>query len=154
MTTKYIIAAVFLAFGALAIWGAFRVSGDIRKGRSWPTTQGKILERRVGEPMGTRYRSFIPVVKYTYVVDGKEYTNDQVYLIRRTGGMHAKMQKLVDSFPDPVKVHYDPKDPGSSYLISNPTSTSWLLVGFGALAVLMGLGQLLMNWAKKSGTPP
>jgi hypothetical protein len=146
--TKYLIAALFLAFGALALWGAFRVSSDIKKGRSWPTTPGKVLERRVGEPMGTRGRTFLPVVKYSYVVDGKEYTNDQVYLIKRSGGMHDKMQRLVDSFPDPVPVHYDPANPASSYLISNPTSTSWLLVGFGALALLLGLAQLLMIWGK------
>lgn len=151
--TKWLFAALFLAFGGLALWGAFRVSSDIRKGRSWPTVPGKVLERRVGEPMGTRYRSFLPVVKYTYVVDGKEYTNDQVYLIRRTGGMSSTMQKLVDSFPDPVPVHYDPNDPSQSYLIVNPTSTSWLLVGFGALAILMGLGQLLIIWNKKSAAP-
>jgi len=151
---KYLYAALFLGFGALALWGAFRVSGDIRKGRGWPTTSGKILERKVGEPMGTRNRSFLPYVKYTYVVDGKEYTNDQVYLIRRSGGMHDRMQKLVDSFPDPVPVHYDPANPASSYLISNPTSTSWTLVAFGALAILMGLGTLLVAWSKKSGTTP
>lgn len=150
---KYLYAALFLGFGALALWGAFRVSSDIRRGRSWPTTPGKILERRVGEPMGTKNRSFLPYVKYTYVVDGKSYTNDQVYLIRRSGGMASSMQKLVDSFPDPVPVHYDPKDPASSYLISNPTSTSWTLVAFGALAILMGLGQLLIIWSKKQGTP-
>ena len=151
--TKYLIAAALLAFGALALWGAFRVSSDIRRGRAWPTVSGKILERRVGEPMGTKNRSFLPYVKYTYVVDGKTYTNDQVYLIRRSGGMFTSMQKLVDSFPDPVPVHYDPKDPSSSYLISNPTSTSWMLVGFAALAILMGLGQLLIIWSKKQGTP-
>ena len=67
--------------------------------------------------------------------------------------MATRMQKLVDSFPDPVPVHYDPKDPSSTYLISNPTSTSWTLVAFGALALLMGLGQLLMIWGKKQGTP-
>ena len=153
MITKYLIAALFFGFGSLAIWGAFRVSSDIRRGRSWPTVPGKILERRVGDPMGTKGRSFLPYVKYTYVVDGKEYTNDQVYLIRRSGGMATRMRKLVDSFPDPVPVHYDPKDPSSTYLISNPTSTSWTLVAFGALALLMGLGQLLMIWGKKQGTP-
>lgn len=150
---KFLYAALFLGFGALALWGAFRVSGDIRKGRSWPTTPGKILERRVGEPMGTRNRSFLPYVKYTYVVDGKEHTNDQVYLIRRSGGMHDRMQRLVDGLPDPVPVHYDPKDPSQSFLLVNPTSTSWTLVAFGALAILMGLAQLLIIWSKRQGPP-
>lgn len=154
MIKSYIYAALFLAFGAIALYLAFRVSGDIKRGRAWPTTPGKVLERRVGEPMGTRNRSFIPVVKYSYTVDGKAYTNDQVYLIKRSGGMHDRMQKLVDSFPDPVPVHYNPANPAESYLISNPTSTSWVLVGFGALALLLGLGQLLIIWSKKSGAAP
>lgn len=153
MTTKYLIAALFLGFAVLAFWFAFRVSDDIRRKRPWPTTPGKILERRVGEPMGTRSRSFLPYVKYTYVVEGKTYTNDQVYMIRRSGGMHDSMQKLVDGLPDPVPVHYDPKDPASTYLVANPTGTSWTLVAFGALLLLMGVGQLLIIWNKKQGAP-
>ncbi len=153
MITKYLFAALCLGFGALALWAAFRVSSDIRKGRSWPTVPGKILERGLGEPMGTRGRTVMPHVKYTYTVDGKEFTNDQVYLIRRSGLRPSAMQKLVDGLPDPVPVHYDPKDPSQAYLLINPTSTSWTLVAFAALAILMGLGQLLIIWSKKQGTP-
>lgn len=150
---KLVYAGLFLFFGAVALWAAFRVSGDIKRNRGWPTTPGKILERRVGEPMGTRGRSFLPYVRYTYVVDGKEYTNDQVYLIRRTGGMHDKMQRLVDGLPDPVPVHYDPKDPAQSYLLVNPTRTQWILVAFGVLALVMALAQVLIYWHKKQPTP-
>lgn len=148
---KFVYAGLFLLFGVAALWAAFRVSGDIKRARGWPTTQGKILERRVGDAMATRTPNYIPYVKYTYVVDGKTFTNDQVYLIKRTGHRLDKTQALVDGLPDPVAVHYNPKDPAEAYLLVNPTTTSWLLVGFGALAILMGLGQLLIIWSKKSG---
>ena len=147
---SYVIAGLFLFFGVVALWASFRVSGDIKSKRGWPTVPGKILERRVGEPMGTRNRSFLPYVKYSYTVDGKAYTNDQVYLIRRSGGMASTIQKLVDGLPDPVPVHYNPKNPADTYLVVNPTGTSWTLLAFGALAILMGLGQLLIIWSKKT----
>ena len=151
---KWLYAGLFLLFGIAALWAAFRVSGDIKRGRSWPTTPGKILERKVGEPMATRNPTYMPYVKYTYTVDGKQYTNDQVYLIKRSGGRVDKIQKLVDGLPDPIDVHYNPKDPSQAFLLTNPTSTSWILVAFGALAVLMGLGQLLMILTKKTGASP
>ena len=91
----------------------------------------------------------MPYVKYQYEVEGKKFINDQVYLIKRTGGLHDKIQKLVDELPDPVPVHYDPKNPGDSFLIVNPTGTKWLLFGAGALGLLMGLAQLLVALTKK-----
>ncbi|HVV88704.1 MAG TPA: DUF3592 domain-containing protein [Kofleriaceae bacterium] len=154
MIKSIVIAVLCFAFGGLALWGGLRVSGDVKKHRDWPTVPGKILERRVGEPMGTRGRSFLPYVKYTYTVDGKEYTNDQVYLIRRTGGLHDKMQQLVDGLPDPVPVHYDPKDPSQSFLLVNPSSTQWILIAFAVFAIFVGLAQLLILWNKQSGKTP
>lgn len=141
------LALLTLFFGVLAIGFGRHVLGKIRAERSWPTVPGKILERRVGEAMGGRTRSYLPHVKYTYSVGGREYTNDQVYLIRRTGGLHDKMQQLVDGLPDPVSVHYDPKDPAQSYLLVNPMSTVWILLVFGVLTTLWGLGQVLVHWA-------
>jgi len=141
------IALLTLFMGALALWMARRVSRDIRSRRGWPTVPGKILERRVGDAMG-QGRTYMPHVKYTYSVDGKEYSNDQVYLIRRTGNLADVIQKLVDGLPDPVPVRYDPKEPKQSYLLVNPMGTVWIVLGFGILAVVMGLLQLLVALGK------
>ncbi len=145
---RYVYAALFLLSGAVAIYMAFYVGGEIAEKRDWPTVPGKILERRVGEAM-TAKRTFMPHVKYQYDVDGKHYINDQVYLIKRTGDLEDKIKKLVDDLPDPVPVHYNPKNPGDSFLLVNPTGTKWILVGVGALALLMGLAQLLVALTKK-----
>lgn len=149
MGKRLAFAALFLLAGALALWMAFYVGGEIGKKRDWPTVAGKILERRVGEAMG-RGRMYLPHVKYSYEVGGKSFTNDQVYLIRRTGGTHDEMKKLVDELPDPVPVHYNAKNPADSYLLVNPTGTKWILVAMGVLALLMGVAQLLVALTKKS----
>ena len=45
----------------------------------------------------------MPHVKYEYTVDGKEYTNDQVYVIRRTGNLadalRADLRRLDPDLP-------------------------------------------------------
>jgi len=149
MIKRYVYAALFLIAGGIALWMAFYVGGEIKTKGDWPTVPGKILERRVGEPLG-KGRNYIPYVKYTYEVGGKSFTNDQVYLIKRTGNLADEVQKLVDGLPDPVPVHYNPANPADSYLIVNPVGTKWILVAFGALALLLGLGSLLVALTKKS----
>lgn len=140
------LALLSLLVGVVTLGFGRHVLAKLRKERAWPTVPGKILERGVGGAMG-RGRTYMPHAKYTYVVAAKEYTNDQVYLIRRTGGLRDQIQKLVDGLPDPVPVHYDPQDPSRSFLLTNPMSTVWVMFGFGGFAVLMAFGRLLVVWA-------
>jgi hypothetical protein len=138
----YFYAALYFAGGVVAIGFAHRLHRERKAKRAWPTSPGKILERGVGEPMRSVSRAYLPRVKYAYSVGGKDYVNDQVYVIRRTGSLKSSVQKLVDRLPDPVPVHYDPDDPTKSYLLENPRSTTWILVCFGIVALLVGLAQL------------
>lgn len=146
------IAILFVVMGGVAIYIAMRVSSAIRDGKDWPTVPGKILERRVGERMGTRSQNFIPYVKYAYTVNGHAYVNDQVYLIKRTGNLEDKVKELVDGLPDPVPVHYNPDAPGDAYLLVNPMTTYWLTLGLGIFGILVGLAQLLVWWTKRGGS--
>jgi hypothetical protein len=130
-----------IAFGLLGIWGARRVSREVRRRRGWPTAPGTILERGVGPAMGDG--AFVPLVRYAYTVGGREYVNDQVYVIRRTGMLARGVRRLVDGLPDPVPVHYNPADPADSYLLAQPRSSFWLAAGFGAVATAVGLLMLL-----------
>lgn len=139
------LALLTLLVGFLSVGFGIHVLSKIRRERGWPTVPGKIMDRGVGEAMG-HGRTYMPHVKYTYAVGGKDYTNDQVYLIRRSGGLKDKMQELVDGLPDPVPVHYDPQDPARSYLLTNPMITVWIMFGFGILSVLWALAQLLVFW--------
>ena len=146
-----VLALLSLFFGVLSFGFGSHVFAKIRAERAWPTVPGTIVERGVGEAMG-QGRVYMPHVKYTYSVAGKDYANDQVYLIRRTGGLRDVIQKLVDGLPATVPVHYDPADPSRSFLLKNPLVTVWLLFGFGVFATLYALAQLLVIWAG-SGKP-
>jgi Protein of unknown function (DUF3592) len=133
-----------LAFGALALWAGRRMHKDIVRGRAWPTTDGRILERGVGAPMAAQSRSYLPRVRYSYTVGERDFVNDQVYLHRQSGGWASKVQLLVDGLPDLVPVHFDPQDPARSFLLVNPLGTVWLLLVFGIGATVMGLLQVLV----------
>lgn len=136
-----------LAFGALALWAGRKMHTDIARGRAWPTTEGRILERGVGAPMAAQSQSYLPRVRYSYTVGGRDFVNDQVYLHRQSGGWADKVQSLVDGLPDPAPVHYDPNDPAQSFLLVNPLGTVWILLAFGVGATVMGLLQLLVALA-------
>jgi hypothetical protein len=129
-------------FGAVGIWAALSVSSTLRRTRDWPSVNGTILERGVGEAMSQKH-TFMPLVKYRYEVNGKSYTNDQVYTIRRTGNLAPKIRELVDGLPNPVPVFYDPADPSQSYLLRNSVATYWLLIGFSIFVCLLGSLTLL-----------
>src|SRR5688500_8107599 len=99
-----VLALLTVFFGIVALYAAYYFYGKVRSERDWPTVYGRILERGLGRMMSTPSRSYLPHVKYTYSVDGQEYTNDQVYLIRGTGGTRGSIMRLVTGLPDPVPV--------------------------------------------------
>jgi Protein of unknown function (DUF3592) len=134
----FVYAALSAAFGLLALWAARYVTREMRRVRGWPSTPGAILERGVGEPM-SQARVFMPRVVYSYEVDGTSYTNDQVYVIARTGNLKPVIERLVAGLPDPVPVYYNPGKPSESHLLKNPQGTWWILRGFGVVAILVGL---------------
>ena len=151
MSKSLIFALLTLLAGGGAMWGACRVSSDIRGAKDWPTTPGTISERGVGAPMTTEHRMYLPRAVYTYEVAGKKYTNDQVYLIRGTGGTSTEVKQLVDELPTPTDVHYDPDNPQSSYLVVNPMGTYHVLLAFAIGALVLGALQLLVV-VTKTGT--
>jgi hypothetical protein len=137
-------ALLTIAMGAVSLWMARHIFTRVRGARGWPTVPGAIVERGVGGPMGTPGRSYLPRVKYTYAVAGTQYTSDQVYTVGRVGGSVAWVRRLVDGLPDPVPVHYDPRDPTRSYLLVNPAWPVWVLVVFGGVLLVVGLLKLFV----------
>lgn len=138
-----LLALLYWFFAGLAWWMALHVLREIRSTQHWQTVMGTILERGVGVRMKGVAFSFLPYVKYSYSVTGKDYINDQVYLHKQTGSLDWQVRRLVNSLPNPVPVHYDPEYPERSYLIKNPMSIIWILVTVGALAFFVGFVELL-----------
>jgi hypothetical protein len=135
------LALLTIFFGVTGLWFARHMQREVRTNSQWPTVPGKLGERGTA-PMQTS-RSVYPVVKYTYSVGGKDYANDQVYLLQKTGGFESAMRKLVDGLPETMPVHYDPKDPSRSYLLAQPMGTYWILLVFSVVVLVVGILRLL-----------
>jgi hypothetical protein len=119
--SKYIIIAFVLVFGALA-WRAWQVK---QASPAWPSVEGEILGSRVyarnetGDQSGTPTHDWLTEVRYSYTVNGKDYTGNR---LRAFGLNHFdKDQAMKEILPfqagTHVKVYYDPEKPSNSVLI-------------------------------------
>ena len=138
-----------MSVGALAIWAGLTLSGEVRRSKDWPTVSGKILGRQLGEHVGGikgPSAARLMLVKYSYDVEGKSYSNDQVYPDARTGGDEQTMNAI----PAPATVHFNPANPAEAYLLPQPPNRSWLALVFGVVLVVAGLLQLLVALTKAS----
>jgi hypothetical protein len=142
MILKILTATLTFAGSAIAFWISARLRRDRRKSRSWPAVSGKIIERGV-ETMQTDGRSFTPIVKYSYTVEGKEYSGRRVYRTGSVGSSRRAAQRLVDGLPDSTPVYYDPENPSEAFLLPNPGYIFWIAAALGVFAFFWGLVQVL-----------
>jgi hypothetical protein len=117
----------------------------------WATTEGKVIERGTFQPdvpmTGPPAFRHAPLVKYVYHVSGKEFTNDRIRPKRIQQPQHNTKkwaQKMAESFPDKVTVHYNPEDPSESFLVQTSRVTLYIVCGASCLAILFGLLFLLV----------
>jgi hypothetical protein len=123
-----------LAIGAL--WFAATEYSSASSSKNWPTTTGKILEKRIEVHKSLKaFQSdtLEPKVTYEYTVGGKNYKSDRIQF----GGVDSdKAKATIDGFKsDTVTVHYDPKNPGEACLNGHANYTSMGL--YVLLAVFM-----------------
>ena len=148
MVKRVVLLVVIAALAALALYYAHYVRAGLRTGRGWPTTQGKILERGVGQALGRHV--YAPHVKYSYTVDGKSYVSEQVYAVGYSGNTVDKIENMVDEMPDPITVHYNPEHPEQAFLLFNASSTYWVILLFGIGLSIAAAIQLLLVLTKQS----
>lgn len=143
-----LIAFVFsLLIGGVAFFSGLNILRAGRRVERWPTVAGTVVERdvvlstvgAVSTP-GSRYRAR---VRYTYVVDGVTYEGDKILAVGGFTGSREAMQREIDRFDGPVEVRYNPENPAEACLKSVPSW--WAIAAFGgaALAILVGLVQLV-----------
>ena len=111
----------------------------------WPTTKGKVIERGTfqvstpgGGPPAFRHS---PLVKYVYRVAGKEFVSDRIRPQRIQQPQHNTKdwaQRTANKFPDEVDVHYNPEDPGESFLVQTPRILLYALIVGSCAALLFG----------------
>ncbi len=91
--------------------------------RKWPHAMGKITVAPGSEDSGSFFSRpgfgrGIPEIRYSFLVDGKEYEGNNVSFdpeIRRNAALRRRISEHYE-VGEEVAVYYDPKDPGVSVL--------------------------------------
>jgi hypothetical protein len=142
-----ILAGAFaLLLGGVSLWTGFAQLKNRAALDRWPTTKGRVIER------GT-YQPYIPtagppafrhslLVKYVYEIAGREFVSNRIRPERIQQPQHNTKtwaRKTANKFPDEVTVHYNPEDPGESFLVQTPKILLYTLLGGGCFAILFGI---------------
>jgi Protein of unknown function (DUF3592) len=131
--------------GVVAILSAARSMRQAGRSENWPGVQGRIIESRVDKRTEVDYDSpadrtnFIPVVRYTYSLQGKEYTGERVaFGVKNTNRNPAA--EVVNRYPldKLVMVYYNPEKPEEAVL-ERASGSGWLQIGIGVVLILAGI---------------
>ncbi|HSS21665.1 MAG TPA: DUF3592 domain-containing protein [Pyrinomonadaceae bacterium] len=141
------IAAIAFAWviGLVLLWTSLKQLRNLSTLDRWPITRGKIIERGTFTPdyaAGPPAFRHAPLVRYVYEVDGREFMNDRIRPERLQQPQHNSQQwaeKTALSFPDEVEVHYNPENPGESFLVQTPKKLLFAVLGGAAFAIVFGI---------------
>jgi len=124
--------------------------------KHWNTVPGSVIERGTYVPqfatLSVPAFRHAPLVKYRYVVDGKEFINNSIYPARIQSPQQNTIKwarKKAESFPDNVVVHYNPENAGESYLVLTSTWMLVVVIASSCLVMLVG-GLFLLSWLMKT----
>ena len=148
-----IIAGAFgLLIGIGGLWTGFMQLRNRKILNSWSTVKGRVVERGTYQPkiasLSVSAFRYAPLLKYAYLVNGKEFINDCIHPKRIQLPEHSSKkwaQKRADSFSDEVTVHYNPDDPNESFLVLTSKTKLYVLMGCACVALLFGIMFLLAN---------
>lgn len=109
---------------------------------TWVAAEGRVTGADVGEERRSGDKDFISRVTYSYVVAGRSYSADRVWL---TDPMYWSDRndviRFLGRYPvgGAVTVYHDPAEPQSAALILTQTgSEQWILVAFLSLGIMLG----------------
>jgi hypothetical protein len=146
--------AFCLLIGGVGVWTGFKQLKNHAALNHWLTTRGKVIERGTYQPdvpaLGSPGFRYAPLVKYVYQVDGREFVNDSIRPKRIQLPQHNTLEwarKKAASFADEVTVHYNPEDPGESFLDQTPKVMLYIVIVASCLMILFGMMFLLIKWA-------
>ena len=152
----WILGAVFSAVGLPMVWIGLHFLGRDRAIARWPCATGVMISSSIDWSRGQgrdqqgfsyEYKSYTPVVRYTYAVAGHVFEGDQVAREVVSNTSRAPIQACIDRYPPgkEVAVLYDPSDPKTAYLEVRRSMGAVILLAFGGF--WMALGTLLFALA-------
>jgi hypothetical protein len=140
------IVAIPLVIVALVfIYLALRGSRQAGVSKNWPATTGKIIAsgiepRRSHSGSGGTSTTYVPVVQYQYMIDGRTYMGNRITFGNQVGyGWTNMAQKQVDQYPPGanVAVFYDPNDPGMAVLERTGGASTKIYWGIAILMLVI-----------------
>lgn len=148
---------VMLAAGLVLIAGSgfFLVKNHIRaaEARAWPRAQGRIVESRVrtihAQEVGNA-GDFLPYVRYDYVVHGRAFHGDTIWLDEHRSFGSANVAARELAFLEAgaeAEVIYNPADPQEAALTIEEHAWPKIFLGFAGV-LLVGLG-----WRRRRPEP-
>jgi hypothetical protein len=144
-------AAFSFLIGSVGLWAGFKQLRNRTRLNTWPTTRGKVIERGTFQPdipaLGPPAFRHSPLVKYVYHVAGREFINDRIRPKRIQQPQHNTKkwaQKMAESFPAEVTVHYNPTDPSESFLVQTSRVMLYVVCVASCVAILFGMLFLLV----------
>ena len=148
------ITSLFFLFGGLV----FCIAGGKAlvlswMSRKWVKTVGTVIESQLKRQKDSPSK-FIPLIRFSYKVDGKYYTGNRLWFITHIFYWHAHGSKIAEKYPagKHVDVYYAEYDPNESVLNREPTGYEIGLVVCGVFVIFIGL-MIFFNFHCSSQTP-
>jgi hypothetical protein len=145
-----IITIACIIFGAFLIWHGLSDILTASRAKSWPTAQGIVQSTELTTSLGRRARTttYIPLVKYSYEVNGSNYVGNRVDYGERGTSSRDDAMTVIARYHEGlhVPVHYDPKNPESAVLEVGTTMDNWLALGLGILLTGFGVFSARSSW--------
>jgi hypothetical protein len=141
-----IIGTIFLVLIVGDVW-------DAVNSRGWDKTQGEIISSEVevyvsSDSEGDSTVMYSAEIEYNYSINGILYRSSKIGFTEYSTSSAESMQEIVDSFPvgSTVTVYHHPNDVNDVVIMPGMSTPLWVMVGFGLLMPLIGIG-LLTNGA-------
>jgi hypothetical protein len=150
MKPGVILGIIFISIGAgLGYWG-YSVYQKGNESKNWPTVTGQVIESEVKKETTTRKvsdgrkrttTSFRANVIYRYEVNGTSYISKQITSLDYSFGDSAQAREITAKYPKgkTVTVFYNTLDPEQAFLEPGISKGSYILMGAGAVCLVLGL---------------
>lgn len=142
----------FAAMGGLILVFMGNLALEILDTHRWKKVECTIISSRVVRESG-REDPYVLSVKYTYTVNGEEFTSEKLSTQNKRSSDHSKVNRLARKYkPDSTATCYvDPQNPSNAIL--ERESLWFLLIGFVPLIfVAVGLGGIYFVWSSRRKT--
>ncbi len=137
-----------LAISLLCIWASTKMLNIYFKVRAWKKTTAIVISKKaeLHKKVSVKNAPYAVRVEYKYVVDGKEYLNNKVYLVELLGGqanhMESSAKKIIDEFRNEIEVRVDPKDAQRSVVFCTGVIMNFFILFIGIISLLIGISFL------------